>query len=149
MKLSIILFFLITCVYANLNYYYLYNIYKQKYNNHIQIIEDNIRDDGLFIFNIDKNNVCIKSTHIYIKKKNIYELKFTSLIHELTHYLQCIYSFKFNKPFSSVTNYKPKKQTISFINSAYNESYYNEEYEAYYYSQNYKNFNKLENIVLY
>lgn len=68
---SFILLFLsfLNFVLCDLNYYYLYRLYSQKYSYNIDIIQNNIRCDGLFLFDTDKNNVCTKSTHIYIKKK--------------------------------------------------------------------------------
>lgn len=148
---SFILLFLsfLNFVLCDLNYYYLYRLYSQKYSYNIDIIQNNIRCDGLFLFDTDKNNVCTKSTHIYIKKKNTYKQKFLSLIHELTHYLQCIYSRRFNLPFSSITENKPTNKTINFIHKNYNKSYFNEEYEAFYYSYNHNKFNILEKQVLY
>ncbi len=149
MKTFILILMFLNFVLCDLNYYYLYKLYSKKYIYNIDIIEGNIKYDGLFLFDTNKDNVCTKSTLIYIKKKGTYKQKFISLIHELTHYLQCIYSRKFNLPFSSVTNNKPTNKTIDFIHNNYNKSHFNEEYEAFYYSYNYKKFDKFEYSVLY
>ena len=148
MKLILFLFFLISFILCDVNYRYLYYKYKNLYKNYVYIEENNIKYDGMFTFDNYKD-ICIKPKKIYIKKKLNYEKKFGVLIHELTHYLQCIHSIKYNKLYSSITNNKPNKTIIDYINESYNISHLNEEYEAFYYQNNYLKFNNLEKFVLY
>lgn len=147
---TIILFFLfISHIFATLNYRYLYYQHKNVYSKYILIKEINKSIyEGSFYFQ-DNNNICIKPISIIINNHTSYYKKYTILIHELTHYLQCIYSIKHNTVYSSITNNIPNKSIIHFINNTYNESYLKEEYEAYYYQYNHKEFHDLERHVLF
>lgn len=145
----ILLLLLVSYVLCDLNYRYLYYKYKLLYKSSIYIEENNVRYDGIFIYNTDKNNICINGEKIYINKKLDYKTKFEILIHELTHYLQCLYSMKYNKSYGSITKNKPNNNMIKIINKLYNKSNLGEEYEAFYYQHNYLKFNNLENFVLY
>ena len=147
-NIILLLLCLFYCIHS-INYRYLYYQKQKLYNKYIDIKEENIKYSGLFTFDVDINQVCINYKYIYIKKKNDYYYKYKSLIHELTHYLQCIYSIKHNKPFSSITNNSPDNYTINFIKTIYNESFYKEEFEAFYYQNNPDLFPQLEKYVLY
>lgn len=147
-NIILLLLCLFYCI-DSINYRYLFYQKHQLYNKYISIKEENIKYSGLFTYDVDKNNVCVNYKYIYIKKKNDYYNKYRILIHELTHYLQCIYSIKHNKPFSSITNNLPNNQTIEFIKTTYNESVYKEEFEAFYYQNNPDLFPQLEKYVLY
>lgn len=147
-NIILLLLCLFYCIHS-INYRYLYYQKQKLYNKYIDIKEENIKYSGLFTFDVDINHVCINYKYIYIKKKNDYYYKYRSLIHELTHYLQCIYSIKHNKPFSSITNNSPDNYTINFIKTIYNESFYKEEFEAFYYQNNPDLFPQLEKYVLY
>ena len=146
--LIIFLFFLISFVLGELNYRYMYYKYKNMYKNNIYIEEINIKHNGLFVYDTYEN-ICIEPIKIYIKNKFNYKDKFRTLIHELTHYLQCIYSIKYNIEYSSITNNKPNKDIINFIDEVYNISEVKEEYEAFYYENKLLEFNNLEKFVLY
>ncbi len=147
-NIILLLLCLFYCIHS-INYRYLYYQKQKLYNKYIDIKEENIKYSGLFTFDVDINQICINYKYIYIKKKNDYYYKYKSLIHELTHYLQCIYSIKHNKPFSSITNNSPDNYTINFIKTIYNESFYKEEFEAFYYQNNPDLFPQLEKYVLY
>lgn len=149
MRIILLLLLLVSYVLCDLNYRYLYYKYKVLYKSVIYIEENNVRYDGIFIYNTDKNNVCINGEKIYINKKLDYKTKFEILIHELTHYLQCLNSMKNNKSYSSITKNRPKNNIIKIIDKLYNKSSLSEEYEAFYYQYNYLEFNDLENFVLY
>lgn len=149
MKVLLLLLLLISNVLCDLNYRYLYCKYKVLYKSSIYIEENNVKYDGVFIYNIDKNNVCINGEKIYINNKLDYKKKFEILIHELTHYLQCLNSMKNNKSYSSITKNRPKNNIIKIIDKFYNQSNLSVEYEAFYYQYNYLEFNDLEKFVLY
>lgn len=149
MRILLLLLLLVSFVLCNVNYRYLYYKYKVLYKNYVYIEETNVKYDGIFIYYFNNNNICVNAEKIYINNKLNYKKKFEVLIHELTHYLQCLYSIKCNKSYSSITNNIPNKDVIKIIDKIYNESNLSEEYEAFYYQYNYLEFNTLEKNVLY
>lgn len=149
MRIILLLLLLVSFVLCDINYRYLYYKYKVLYKNYLYIEENSVKYDGVFIYYSNNNNICRDAEKIYINNKLNYKKKFQILIHELTHYLQCLYSIKYNKSYSSITKNKPNKDVIKIIDKLYNQSNLSEEYEAFYYQYNYLKFNSLEKTVLY
>lgn len=149
MRIILLLLLLVSFVLCDINYRYLYYKYKVLYKNYLYIEENSLKYDGVFIYYSNNNNICTDAEKIYINNKLNYKKKFQILIHELTHYLQCLYSIKYNKSYSSITKNKPNKDVIKIIDKLYNQSNLSEEYEAFYYQYNYLKFNSLEKTVLY
>ena len=115
---------------------YLY--YKNKYNSNIQIKEiKHLKAQGFFYYTVKNGEVCDYAEKIFINKTNYYTMYLT-LIHELTHYFQCIYSNKMNTDMSSIHNHILPLNTINFIENAYKKDYWKIEYEAFYYQKNSK-----------
>ena len=72
---------------------------------------------------------------------------YLTLIHELTHYFQCIYSNKMNTDMNSIHNHILPLNTIKFIELVYKKKFWDMEYEAFYYQKNNKEFKKLEKYI--
>lgn len=126
----------------------LYITYKQKYNTQIQIKEiKRLRSQGYFNYFIKNGEVCDYPENILINKTT-YKKMLNTLIHELTHYLQCIYSRKNNKNMTAITNHKPINSTQQFIKDIYVQKFWNMEYEAFYYQDNINEFYKLEKLII-
>lgn len=124
-----------------------YEKYKNKYKNEIQIKElPRLKSEGLFHYSVKNGEICDYSENILINKTDYYTM-YSTLIHELTHYLQCIYSNKMNKNMSSIYNHILPLHTIKFIEGAYKQHFWNMEYEAFYYQKNTKDFEKLEKYI--
>lgn len=153
MKIINLFIFIFCFVYINsteTNYYYEFNKYIKLYSPYIYIEEiDDLYVEGYIDYTTINNDICYRIDGIYIKKNKPFKLKFQTLIHELTHYLQCIYSYKKNKNIYVITNNIPSSKNISFIKKVYNESHWTQEYEAFFYQYNTNLFNNLENNVLY
>ena len=126
----------------------LYITYKQKYNTQIQIKEiKRLRSQGYFNYFIKNGEVCDYPENILINKTT-YKKMLNTLIHELTHYFQCIYSNKMNTDMSSIHNHILPLNTIKFIELVYKKKFWDMEYEAFYYQKNNQEFNKLEKLLL-
>ena len=124
-----------------------YENYKNKYKNHIQIRESTrLKTDGFFYYTVKNGEICDYSEKIFINKSNYYHM-YSILIHELTHYFQCIYSNKMNKNMSSIHNHILPLNTIKFIELVYKPHFWNMEYEAFYYQENINEFEKLEKYI--
>lgn len=124
-----------------------YEYYKNKYNQQIQINEiSRLKSEGFFYYTVKNGEVCDYAEKIFINKTNYYQM-YIILIHELTHYFQCIYSNKMNKTMSSIHNHILPLHTIQFIELVYKKKFWNMEYEAFYYQKNSKEFKKLEEYI--
>lgn len=124
-----------------------YEYYKNKYNQQIQINEiSRLKSEGFFYYTVKNGEVCDYGEKIFINKTNYYQM-YIILIHELTHYFQCIYSNKMNKNMSSIHNHILPLHTIKFIELVYKRTFWNMEYEAFYYQKNSKEFKKLEEYI--
>jgi len=124
-----------------------YEEYKNKYKNEIEIKElTRLNSKGIFYYTIKNGEICNYSKNIFINKTDYYTM-YSTLIHELTHYLQCIYSNKMNQNMSSIKNHILPLHTIQFIELVYNKEYWQMEYEAFYYQTNIKEFEKLEKYI--
>ena len=124
-----------------------YEYYKNKYKNQIQIKElPRLRSEGIFYYTIRNGNICDYGENIFINKTHYYYM-YVTLIHELTHYFQCIYSNKMNKNMSSIHNHILPLNTIKFIELVYKPHFWNMEYEAFYYQENINEFEKLEEYM--
>ena len=124
-----------------------YEYYKTKYKNQIPIKElPRLRSEGIFYYIIKNGNICDYGENIFINKTNYYTM-YVTLIHELTHYFQCIYSNKMNKNMSSIHNHILPLHTIQFIESVYKKTFWEMEYEAFYYQKNSKKFKNLEKYI--
>ena len=89
----------------NPTYYYLYHTKIKEYNSYFRIKEIQKLDcEGLIDYSMYKNKACYKVNYIYIKQENSYETKYKVLIHELTHYLQCLHSHKHYNAQYKITN---------------------------------------------
>ena len=121
---------------------------KNKYKNKIQINEiSRLKSEGFFYYTVKNGEICDYAEKIFINKTNYYQM-YIILIHELTHYFQCIYSNKMNTNMSSIHNHILPLHTINFIENAYKKDYWKIEYEAFYYQKNSKEFEKLEKFIL-
>lgn len=126
----------------------LYFEYKNKYNTKIEIKEiKGLRSPGFFYYVVKKGEICDYPENILINKTT-YKKMLNILIHELTHYLQCLYSKQKNKIMGAITNNKPLNKTKQFIENLYSQKFWNMEYEAFYYQDNIDKFNKLEQLVI-
>lgn len=126
-----------------------YLIYKNKYQPHINIKEiSRLKSQGFFYYTVKNGEICDYSENILINKTT-YKSMLPILIHELTHYLQCIYSNKNNKNITSIKNHVLPLHTIQFIENAYDKKHWNMEYEAFYYQDNINEFHKLENLLYF
>ena len=133
----------------NNNIYYMerYMYYKNKYRDRIQINEiKKMKVRGYFNYIIKKNDICKYAENILINQTDYFNM-FKILIHELTHYIQCIYSEKYNKNMSSVTNKMPNNYYVDFVKTAYKIQDWDMEFEAFYYQSNYENFKDLEKFI--
>ena len=124
-----------------------YEYYKNKYNQQIQINEiSRLKSEGFFYYTVKNGEVCDYAEKIFINKTNYYQM-YIILIHELTHYFQCIYSNKMNKNMSSIHNHILPLHTIQFIELVYKKTFWEMEYEAFYYQKNSKEFKNLEEYI--
>tara|TARA_B110000483_G_C17978255_1_gene458683 strand:- start:248 stop:736 length:489 start_codon:yes stop_codon:yes gene_type:complete len=124
-----------------------YEYYKNKYKNQIHIEElARLKSEGIFYYTIKNGEICNYAEKIFINRTNYYTMYLT-LIHELTHYFQCIYSNKMNKNMSSIHNHILPLHTIQFIEDVYKKTFWNMEYEAFYYQKNSKKFKNLEEYI--
>ena len=124
-----------------------YEHYKNKYENQIKIKElPRLRSEGIFYYTVKNGNICDYAENIFINKTDYYHM-YSTLIHELTHYFQCIYSNKMNKNISSIHNHILSIDTIQFIELVYKRIFWEMEYEAFYYQKNNKEFEKLEKYI--
>ena len=124
-----------------------YEKYKNKYQNEIEIKElTRLTSMGFFHYTIKNGEICDYSENILINKTDYYTM-YSTLIHELTHYLQCIYSNKMNTNMSSIHNHILPLNTIKFIELVYNKEFWQMEYEAFYYQKNTNEFEKLETYI--
>ena len=127
----------------------IYFKYKNKYQSYINIKEvSRLKSNGFFYYTIKNGEICDYAENIFINKTN-YKSMLATLIHELTHYLQCIYSNKNNKNISSIHNHILPLHTIYFIENVYHKKYWDMEYEAFYYQNNINEFNKLEKLLCF
>ena len=125
-----------------------YENYKNKYKNKIEIIEiPRLKSEGFFYYTVKNGEICDYAEKIFINKTNYYTMYLT-LIHELTHYFQCIYSNKMNTNMNSIHNHILPLNTIKFIELVYKKKFWDMEYEAFYYQKNNKEFKKLEKFIL-
>lgn len=125
---------------------YLY--YKNKYNSNIQIKEiKHLKAQGFFYYTVKNGEVCNYAEYILINKTHYYYM-FRILLHELTHYFQCIYSNKNNKNMSSIKNKMPSNKYITFVKDSYKNLYWDFEFEAFYYQYNYHDFKILESEIM-
>jgi len=124
-----------------------YEEYKSKYENEIGIKElTRLKSMGFFYYTIKNGGICDYSENILINKTDYYTM-YSTLIHELTHYLQCIYSNKMNRNMSSIKNHILPLYTITLIESLYKKEFWEMEYEAFYYQNNIKEFEDLEKYI--
>lgn len=124
-----------------------YENYKNKYENQIKIKElPRLRSEGIFYYTVKNGNICDYAENIFINKTDYYHM-YSTLIHELTHYFQCIYSNKMNKNMSSIHNHILSNDIIQFIELVYKKKFWEMEYEAFYYQKNSKEFEKLEKYI--
>tara|TARA_B100001094_G_scaffold307494_1_gene339237 strand:- start:440 stop:916 length:477 start_codon:yes stop_codon:yes gene_type:complete len=124
-----------------------YEYYKNKYKQQIQINEiSRLKSEGFFYYTVKNGEVCDYAEKIFINKTNYYQM-YIILIHELTHYFQCIYSNKMNKNMSSIHNHILPLHTIQFIELVYKKTFWEMEYEAFYYQKNSKEFKNLEEYI--
>lgn len=124
-----------------------YMYYKNKYKDRIQIKEiEKMKVRGYFNYVIKKDDICKYAENILINKTDYFNM-FKILIHELTHYMQCIYSEKYNKNMSSITKKMPNDYYVDFVKTVYKIEDWDTEFEAFYYQSNYEKFKNLENII--
>jgi len=121
-------------------YFYYFNKYKYLIN----ITETNLfpNIDGNFVYYFQP--FCIPH-HIHItsninntiNRTITYKIKYITLLHELIHYFQCIYSKKkyIYYKIKSITHFKPSNIYRKFIKKYYNKSKWNIEFESYYITQ--------------
>jgi len=125
---------------------YLY--YKNKYNANVSIQEiKHLKAQGYFYYVVKNGEVCDYAENILINKTHYYYM-FRILLHELTHYLQCVHSNKNNKNISSIKNKIPSDKYIKFVKDSYKNLYWDFEFEAFYYQYNYHDFKILESEVM-
>jgi len=83
----------------------LYFEYKNKYNTKIEIKEiKGLRSSGFFYYVVKKGEICSYPENILINKTT-YKKMLNTLIHELTHYLQCLYSNKYHQVVYVITSF--------------------------------------------
>lgn len=130
-----------------------YQTYKNKYNQLINITETNKfpEVDGKFIYYFQPfcNPVNIYISHNLTNRTISYKDKFSTLLHELTHFFQCLYSNKLlvQKKIIPITKFLPSYYLRSFVKKYYNKTTWNIEFEAYHITEKPNKFTIIENYI--